>query len=49
VDIVKVLPKDEYASVPLASLRSQLSKEFERFKTEKYEWCKLQKQNTPTT
>jgi len=42
VDIVKINPKDEYASVPLASLKNQLFKEFEKFKTEKYEWCKLQ-------
>jgi len=51
VDFVKINPKDEYAGVPLASIRNQLFKEFEKFKTEKYEWCKLQnnsKQNTPT-
>jgi len=51
VDIVKVFPKDEYASVPPASIRNQLFKEFEKFKTEKYDWCKLQnisKQYTPT-
>lgn len=51
VDFVKINLKDEYASVPLSSIRSQLFKEFEKFKTEKYEWCKLQnfsKQNTPS-
>lgn len=51
VDIVKINPKDEYSNVPLASIRSQLFKEFEKFKTEKYEWGKLQnlnKQYTPT-
>jgi len=42
VDFVKINPKDEYASVPLASIRNQLFREFERFKTEKYERCKLQ-------
>ena len=42
VDIVKVSPKEEYAGVPHASLRHQLLKEFEKFKTEKYESCKLQ-------
>jgi hypothetical protein len=52
VDFVKINLKDEYASVPLASVKNQLFKEFEKFKTEKYEWCKLQnlnKQYTPTT
>ena len=50
VDIPKIYPKDEYSTVPLSSIRTQLFKEFERFKTEKYEWCKLQnlsKQYTP--
>lgn len=42
IDFVKINPKDEYASVPLASIRNQLFKEFEKFKTEKYELCKLQ-------
>jgi hypothetical protein len=41
VDIVKINPKDEYKSVPLASIKSQLFKEFEKLKTEKYELCKL--------
>ncbi|MGZ8890879.1 MAG: GapS4b family protein [Nitrososphaeraceae archaeon] len=51
VDFVKINPKDEYVSVPLASIKSQLFKEFEKFKTEKYEWCKLQNiaSNTPAT
>ncbi len=51
VDIQNIYPKDEYASVPLASIRNQLFKEFEKYKTQKYEWCKLQnvnKQNTST-
>lgn len=51
VDFVKINPKDEYSSVPLASIRNQLTKEFEKLKTEKYEWCKLQnlsKQYIPT-
>jgi hypothetical protein len=51
VDIVKINPKDEYRSVPLASIKSQLFKEFEKLKTEKYELCKLQNlsNNTPST
>lgn len=50
VDFVKINPKDEYSTTPLASIRQQLFKEFEKFKTEKYEWGKLQnlsKQYTP--
>lgn len=42
VDIVKINPKDEYLSVPCSSIRNQLLKEFEKFKTDKNEWCKLQ-------
>lgn len=42
VDIPKIYPKDEYATVPIHSIRTQLFKEFEKYKTEKYEWCKLQ-------
>ncbi len=42
VDFVKINPKDKYASVPLASIRNQLFREFEKFKTEKYERCKRQ-------
>jgi hypothetical protein len=51
VDFVKINPKDEYVSVPLVSIKSQLFKEFEKFKTEKYEWCKLQNiaSNMPAT
>ena len=52
VDIVKLNPKDEYSHVPIASIRNQLFKEFEKFKTEKYDWCKLKnlyKQYTPPT
>jgi hypothetical protein len=51
VDFVKINPKDEHSSVPLSSIKNQLYKEFWKFKTEKYEWCKLQninKQYTPT-
>jgi hypothetical protein len=50
VDFVKINPKDEYSNVPISSIRNQLFKEFEKFKTEKHEWCKLQnlsKQYTP--
>ena len=42
-DIVKIYPKEEYLSVPNSSIHSQLRKEFEKFKTEKYELCKLKK------
>jgi len=51
VDIPKIYPKDEYSAVPIPSIKRQLFKEFEKFKTEKHEWCKLQnlsKQYTPT-
>jgi hypothetical protein len=41
VDIVKIYPKDEYLSVPYNSIHNQLLKEFEKFKTEKYELCKF--------
>ena len=41
VDIVKIFPKDEYASVPVASIKNKLFKEFEKFKTEKYEKLKI--------
>lgn len=50
VDIPKIYPKEEYTTVPVHSIRTQLFKEFEKYKTEKYEWCKLQnlsKQYTP--
>lgn len=50
VDIPKIYPKEEYASAPIQAIRTQLFKEFEKFKTEKNEWCKLQnisKQYTP--
>ena len=49
-DINKINPKDEYTNVPQASIRNQLLKEFEKFKTEKYDWLKLKnpsKQYTP--
>jgi hypothetical protein len=44
-DFVKITPKDEYSSVPLASIKKQLIKEFEKFKNEKFEWCKCQQQS----
>ena len=50
-DINKINPKDEYATVPSVSIRTQLLKEFEKFKTEKYDSLKLKnlsKQYTPT-
>ena len=50
VDINKINLKEEYASVPQTSIRKQLLKEFEKFKTEKYDKLKLKnfsKQYTP--
>lgn len=50
VDITKINLKEEYTSVPQASIRKQLLKEFEKFKTEKYDKLKLKnfsKQYTP--
>lgn len=44
-DINKINPKDEYATVPPASIRNQLLKEFEKFKTDKYDWLKLKNPN----
>lgn len=41
VDFVKINPQDKYAHVPIASIKGQLFKEFEKLKTEKYELCKL--------
>jgi len=52
VDIVKINPKEEYSYVPLNSIRKQLFKQFEKLKTEKHEWSKLQglhKQYTPNS
>jgi hypothetical protein len=49
VDIAKINPKDEYSHIPISSIRTQLLKEFERFKTEKYECCKLQNINKQYT
>lgn len=43
VDLMKINPKDEYVSVPLASIKNQLFKEFEKFKTEKYEMVQTSK------
>ncbi len=42
VDISKIYPKEDYTTAPIHSIRTQLFKEFEKYKTEKYEWCKLQ-------
>lgn len=50
VDITKINLKEEYATVPQVSIRKQLLKEFEKFKTEKYDKLKLKnfsKQYTP--
>lgn len=50
VDINKINLKEEYATVPQTSIRKQLLKEFEKFKTEKYDKLKLKnfsKQYTP--
>ncbi|MDX1957404.1 MAG: hypothetical protein SFU98_02470 [Leptospiraceae bacterium] len=49
VDIQSIYPKDEYASVHITSVRNQLFKEFEKYKTQKYEWCKLQNLNKQNT
>jgi hypothetical protein len=40
VDILKIYPKEEYASTPTSSVKTQLLKEFEKYKTNKYESCK---------
>lgn len=42
VDILKIYPKDEYSKVPILSIRTQLFKEFEKYKTEKYKLFMLQ-------
>nr|WP_054720170.1 hypothetical protein [Marinifilum fragile] len=50
VDIVRVNIKDEYGYVPFGAVKKQLFKEFEKLKTEKFEWSKMQnlhKQHTP--
>ena len=50
VDINKINLKEEYSTVPQASIRTQLLKMFEKFKTEKYDKLKLKnfsKQYTP--
>lgn len=49
VDIVKLNSKDDYSSVPIPSIRKQLFKQFEKLKTEKYEWSKLQNMNKQYT
>lgn len=43
VDIVKVVLKEEPVGITLTSIRNQLFKEFEKFKTDKFDFCKLQK------
>lgn len=50
VDIVRVNVKDEYGYVPFGAVKKQLFKEFEKLKTEKFEWSKkqnLHKQHIP--
>lgn len=50
VDIIRINPKDEYFNVPITSMKKQLFKNFEKLKTEKYDWSKMQninKQYTP--
>lgn len=37
IDIVNIYPKDQYKNIPLASIRNNLLKEFEKLKTEKYD------------
>lgn len=49
VDIIKINLKDDYSSVPINSVRSALLKEFEKFKSQKYDWFKLQTLNTQFT
>jgi hypothetical protein len=48
-DINKINPKAECATVPQASIRNQLLKEFEKFKTKKYDWLKLKNPNKQYT
>lgn len=50
VDIVKINVKDDFSYIPSTSIKKQLFKEFEKFKSEKYELSKKQnlyKQYTP--
>lgn len=50
VDIVRVNIKDEFGYVPFAAVKKELFKEFEKLKSEKFEWSKkqnLHKQHTP--
>lgn len=50
VDIVKVNIKDEFGYVHFAAVKKELFKEFEKLKSEKFEWSKkqnLHKQHTP--
>ena len=49
VDIPNIYPKEAYSNVPISSIRTQLSKEFQKFKTESHEWCKLQNLNKQFT
>ncbi|MBS1624359.1 MAG: hypothetical protein JST83_10090 [Bacteroidetes bacterium] len=41
VDILGIYPKDNYLSTPTSSVKTQLLKEFEKYKTNKYEACKV--------
>jgi hypothetical protein len=43
IDIVNIYPKDQYKNVPLASIRNNLLKEFEKLKTEKYDMVRTPK------
>ena len=50
IDVSTINLKEEYQSVNKDKVRLYLLQEFEKFKTEKYEWCKLEnirKQYTP--
>jgi hypothetical protein len=49
VDIIKINLKDDYSSLPVNSVRSALLKEFEKFKSQKYDWFRLQTLNTQFT
>ena len=41
VDIPKIYPKEKYSAVPITLIKTKVFKEFENFKTEKYDWGKL--------
>lgn len=48
VDFVKISPKEEYANVPIPSIKNQLFKEFEKLKTLKFEFNRASRAQ-PTT